>query len=67
MQNKAMFTTLARYTPHLIPNTEEKIEWELKHPLVPLRIQEFFELVLIKIHFAVLTYHNQTQQDPLMG
>ncbi|PKU83993.1 hypothetical protein MA16_Dca006468 [Dendrobium catenatum] len=50
MQYEAEFTALAKYA-HLIPTAEEKcyrflegLNRELKHPLVPLRIQEFSKL-----------------------
>ncbi|KAI0496741.1 hypothetical protein KFK09_023065 [Dendrobium nobile] len=52
MQYEAEFTALARYASHLIPTAEEKcyrflhgLNRELRHPLVPFRIHEFFELV----------------------
>ncbi|KAH0455541.1 hypothetical protein IEQ34_015573 [Dendrobium chrysotoxum] len=52
MQYDAKFIALIRYVPQLINIVEEKcyrffrgLRDEIQHPLVPLRIQEFFELV----------------------
>ncbi|KAH0454699.1 hypothetical protein IEQ34_016623 [Dendrobium chrysotoxum] len=52
MQYEDKFTALARYVPQLISIAEEKcyrflrgLRDELRHPLLPLRIQEFLELV----------------------
>ncbi|KAI0512173.1 hypothetical protein KFK09_012811 [Dendrobium nobile] len=63
MQYEVEFTALARYASHLIPTAEEKcyrflhgLNRELRHPLVPFWIHEFFELVerarLIEIDLA---------------
>lgn len=66
IQDEAEFTTFAKYAPHLIPTTEKKcysflqgLNRELIHPLVPLWIHEFFELVeqarLIEINLVAST------------
>lgn len=52
MQYEAEFTALSRYAPQLISTPDEKcyrflhgLRHDLRHPLVPLRLREFSELV----------------------
>ncbi|KAH0462013.1 hypothetical protein IEQ34_009588 [Dendrobium chrysotoxum] len=65
MHYEIELTALVRYTPYLIPITKKVLKFlqglnrVLRHPLVTLRIQEFFELVewtrLIEIDLAAPT------------